>query len=159
MPLPKGDVHKKREVVQDVTLHDLDSANAAPEGGTDIASMMNQLMRRRKTEITDKLRQEINKVRFVFDRVAASAVLRDAVARRPSTSTWTRASPSSCPACSSSTRCVARALASSLGVSALRPGAHARPRVLYVFVARARVVAGADRHLCNQSRPLRCARL
>jgi RuvB-like protein 1 (pontin 52) len=28
VPLPKGDVHKKKEVVQDVTLHDLDVANA-----------------------------------------------------------------------------------------------------------------------------------
>lgn len=24
VPLPKGDVHKKKEIVQDVTLHDLD---------------------------------------------------------------------------------------------------------------------------------------
>ena len=31
VPLPKGDVHKKREVVQDVTLHDLDVANARPQ--------------------------------------------------------------------------------------------------------------------------------
>jgi DNA helicase TIP49 (TBP-interacting protein) len=31
VPLPKGDVHKKREVVQDVTLHDLDTANARPQ--------------------------------------------------------------------------------------------------------------------------------
>lgn len=28
VPLPKGDVHKKKEIVQDITLHDLDSANA-----------------------------------------------------------------------------------------------------------------------------------
>merc|ERR1719326_959936 len=28
VPLPKGDVHKKKEIVQDVTLHDLDMANA-----------------------------------------------------------------------------------------------------------------------------------
>lgn len=28
VPLPKGDVHKKKEIVQDVTLHDLDVANA-----------------------------------------------------------------------------------------------------------------------------------
>merc|ERR1712166_387889 len=27
VPLPKGDVHKKKEVIQDVTLHDLDMAN------------------------------------------------------------------------------------------------------------------------------------
>lgn len=62
VPLPKGDVHKKKEIVQDVTLHDLDSANARPQGGQDIMSMMGQLMKPRKTEITDKLRQEINKV-------------------------------------------------------------------------------------------------
>lgn len=30
VPLPKGDVHKKKEIVQDVTLHDLDVANAKP---------------------------------------------------------------------------------------------------------------------------------
>lgn len=52
MPLPKGDVHKKKEVIQDVTLHDLDVANAQPQGGQDILSMMSQLMKPRKTEIT-----------------------------------------------------------------------------------------------------------
>ncbi|KAK9457656.1 TIP49 C-terminus-domain-containing protein [Dipodascopsis uninucleata] len=62
VPLPKGDVHKKKEIVQDVTLHDLDMANARPQGGQDIMSMMGQLMKPKKTEITDKLRQEIDKV-------------------------------------------------------------------------------------------------
>ncbi|VDN14163.1 unnamed protein product [Dibothriocephalus latus] len=62
VPLPKGEVHKKKEVVQDVTLHDLDIANARPQGGHDIVSMMGQLMKPKKTEITDKLRKEINKV-------------------------------------------------------------------------------------------------
>ncbi|KAJ1526804.1 hypothetical protein ONE63_008375 [Megalurothrips usitatus] len=62
VPLPKGDVHKKKEVIQDVTLHDLDVANAKPQGGQDILSMMGQLMKPKKTEITDKLRKEINKV-------------------------------------------------------------------------------------------------
>ncbi|GLH14504.1 RuvB-like helicase 1 [Gryllus bimaculatus] len=62
VPLPKGDVHKKKEVIQDVTLHDLDVANARPQGGQDILSMMGQLMKPKKTEITDKLRKEINKV-------------------------------------------------------------------------------------------------
>lgn len=52
VPLPKGDVHKKKEVIQDVTLHDLDVANAQPQGGQDILSMMSQLMKPRKTEIT-----------------------------------------------------------------------------------------------------------
>lgn len=62
VPLPKGDVHKKKEVIQDVTLHDLDTANARPQGGQDIMSMMSSLMKPKKTEITDKLRKEINKV-------------------------------------------------------------------------------------------------
>lgn len=62
VPLPKGNVHKKREVVQDVTLHDLDIANARPQGGRDIMSMLNQMGKPRKTEITEKLRAEINKV-------------------------------------------------------------------------------------------------
>ncbi|OMJ17502.1 RuvB-like helicase 1 [Smittium culicis] len=62
VPLPKGDVHKKREVIQDVTLHDLDIANARPQGGQDILSMMGQLMKPKKTEITEKLRGEVNKV-------------------------------------------------------------------------------------------------
>ncbi|KAK6071414.1 AAA family ATPase [Seiridium cupressi] len=62
VPIPKGEVHKKKEIVQDVTLHDLDVANARPQGGQDIMSMMGQLMKPRMTEITDKLRGEINKV-------------------------------------------------------------------------------------------------
>merc|ERR1711934_1128593 len=62
VPIPKGDVHKKKEVVQDVTLHDLDMANAKPQGGQDIMSVMGQFMKPRKTEITEKLRTEINKV-------------------------------------------------------------------------------------------------
>merc|ERR1712195_273941 len=62
VPLPKGDVHKKKEVIQDVTLHDLDMANAKPQGGQDIVSMMGTLMKPKKTEVTEKLRKEINKV-------------------------------------------------------------------------------------------------
>ncbi|EGV61871.1 RuvB ATP-dependent DNA helicase pontin [Yamadazyma tenuis] len=62
VPLPKGEVHKKKEIVQDVTLHDLDVANARPQGGQDVLSMMGQLLKPKKTEITDKLRTEVNKV-------------------------------------------------------------------------------------------------
>jgi RuvB-like protein 1 (pontin 52) len=111
VPLPKGDVHKKKEIVQDVTLHDLDLANARPQvrrgprraradtwpaaraaaaqpagarprrrdarsplrpparalgcraqGGQDLVAMMGQMMKPKKTEITEKLRSEINKV-------------------------------------------------------------------------------------------------
>ncbi|PLB54995.1 putative AAA family ATPase pontin [Aspergillus steynii IBT 23096] len=72
VPVPKGEVHKKKEIVQDVTLHDLDMANARPQGGQDVMSMMGQLMKPRKTEITDKLRQEINTVvnRYIDQGVA-----------------------------------------------------------------------------------------
>lgn len=55
-------MHKKKEIVQDVTLHDLDMANARPQGGQDIMSVMGQLVKGRRTEVTDKLRAEINKV-------------------------------------------------------------------------------------------------
>ncbi|CDJ42260.1 RuvB-like 1, putative [Eimeria tenella] len=62
IPVPKGDVHKKKEVIQDVTLHDLDAANAKPNGGAPLASLFGHFSKPRKTEITEKLRQEINKV-------------------------------------------------------------------------------------------------
>mmetsp|Transcript_14039 Transcript_14039/g.20991 ORF Transcript_14039/g.20991 Transcript_14039/m.20991 type:complete len:455 (-) Transcript_14039:96-1460(-) len=62
VPMPKGDVHKKKEIVQDVTLHDLDVSNAQPKGGQDILSMMGQMAKPKKTEITEKLRTEINRV-------------------------------------------------------------------------------------------------
>ena len=72
VPLPKGEVHKKKEVVQDVTLHDLDMANAKPQGGQDFVSLMGQMMKPKKTEVTEKLRIEINKVvnRYIDQGVA-----------------------------------------------------------------------------------------
>merc|ERR1712028_18703 len=73
VPLPKGDVHKKKEIVQDVTLHDLDTANAKPQGGgNDMMGMMSQMMKPKKTEITEELRGEINKVvnRYIDQGVA-----------------------------------------------------------------------------------------
>ena len=73
--IPKGDVHKKKEVVQDVTLHDLDMASARPQGGQDIMAMVSQMGRQRKTEITEKLRHEINKtVNQYVDQGAAEVV-------------------------------------------------------------------------------------
>ena len=72
VPIPKGEVHKKREVIQEVTLHDLDMANARPQGGTDVMSLVGQMLRPKKTEITDKLRREINKIvnRYIEQGVA-----------------------------------------------------------------------------------------
>lgn len=62
VPVPKGDVHKKKEILQDVTLHDLDIANAKPRGGQDFYSVVNQLVKNKKNEITERLRNEVNKV-------------------------------------------------------------------------------------------------
>jgi len=73
VPTPKGDVHKRKDVVQDVTLHDLDVANSKPQGGqNDITSLMSQVVRVKKTEITEKLRTEVNKVvkKFIDQGVA-----------------------------------------------------------------------------------------
>jgi len=72
VPLPKGEVHKKKEVVQDVTLHDLDVANARPQGGKDVMSLMNAMGKSKKTEITEKLRNEVNRVvnRYIDQGVA-----------------------------------------------------------------------------------------
>ena len=72
VPLPKGEVHKAKEVVQTVSLHDLDVANSKPHHGTDLASVMGNFLKPKKTEITDKLRSEINKVvnRYLSEGVA-----------------------------------------------------------------------------------------
>lgn len=72
VPLPKGEVHKKKEIVQDVSLHDLDMANAKPQGGNDIHSLLGSMMKPTKTEVTEKLRLEINKVvnRYIDSGVA-----------------------------------------------------------------------------------------
>jgi RuvB-like protein 1 (pontin 52) len=56
-----------------VTLHDLDVANAQPTASRkDVQSLLTALGKPRKTEITDKLRQEINKVvkKYISDGVA-----------------------------------------------------------------------------------------
>lgn len=72
VPIPKGDVHKKKEIVQDVTLHDLDMSNTRPQGGQDLMSIMGQMAKPKKTEITEKLRTEINRVvnRYIDQGVA-----------------------------------------------------------------------------------------
>ena len=68
VPIPKGDVHKQKTVIQDVTLHDLDMANAHPSSGggssnqRDVLGLLRSMGKPKKTEITDKLRGEINKV-------------------------------------------------------------------------------------------------
>lgn len=48
VPLPKGVVHKKTDVFQNITLLHLEAANARPQGGQNILSMVNCLMRPKK---------------------------------------------------------------------------------------------------------------
>ncbi|KAF1745366.1 hypothetical protein MXB_4141 [Myxobolus squamalis] len=62
VPVPKGDVLKKKEIIQDLTLHDLDVANAFPEATHDVTSLINQFMKPKLTEITEKLRKEVNNI-------------------------------------------------------------------------------------------------
>uniref|UniRef100_A0A914HZZ3 RuvB-like helicase n=1 Tax=Globodera rostochiensis TaxID=31243 RepID=A0A914HZZ3_GLORO len=63
VPMPKGDVRKQKEIVQYVSLHDFDNANSSPQGKAgDFASMLSKFMKPKKTEITEKLRNEVNKV-------------------------------------------------------------------------------------------------
>ena len=50
VPLPKGNVHKTKEVFQELRLHDLDIANATPQGGQDLMSVVNKLNKTRKVE-------------------------------------------------------------------------------------------------------------
>jgi RuvB-like protein 1 len=40
----------------------LDISNSKPMGGSDVMSLMNSMIKNKKTEITEKLRQEVNKV-------------------------------------------------------------------------------------------------
>jgi RuvB-like protein 1 (pontin 52) len=62
VPMPKGNVFKRKNVFQNVTLHDLDQANARPKGGQDVLKLMGGLGKNKRTEITEKLREEINKI-------------------------------------------------------------------------------------------------
>uniref|UniRef100_A0A8C5VJC9 RuvB-like helicase n=1 Tax=Microcebus murinus TaxID=30608 RepID=A0A8C5VJC9_MICMU len=64
VPLPKGDVHKKKEIIQDVTLHDLDVANARPQVAS-ILSMMGPVVMKAKEQRHDKLRVGEDQSRWV----------------------------------------------------------------------------------------------
>lgn len=63
VPLPIGDVFKQMEVIQELTLHDLDMANAKPSNGSnDIISVIQGITAPRRSEITNRLRSEVNRV-------------------------------------------------------------------------------------------------
>uniref|UniRef100_A0AC35TG71 RuvB-like helicase n=1 Tax=Rhabditophanes sp. KR3021 TaxID=114890 RepID=A0AC35TG71_9BILA len=73
VPLPNGDVLKEKDVVQYVTLHDLDMANAKPQGKSgDMMNLLKQIVKPKATEITDRLREEVDKTvdQYVRDGIA-----------------------------------------------------------------------------------------
>ncbi|CAG9472188.1 unnamed protein product [Plasmodium vivax] len=61
--MPRGNVHKKKNIIQNVTLYDLDISNVQPKDN--ILNFL-QNSKSKKTEITDKLRNEINKIVYKY---------------------------------------------------------------------------------------------
>ncbi|KAK1348802.1 RuvB-like protein 1 [Hamiltosporidium tvaerminnensis] len=59
IPLPKGEVLRRKEIIQEVTLHDLDISTSKPNGN-DVVSILSQIFNPKKSEITEKLRNEVN---------------------------------------------------------------------------------------------------
>ena len=62
LQLLKSDVHKNMEVIQDIKQHYLNVANTKAQWSSlDVLSIMDDLMKRKKIEINDKLRMENDK--------------------------------------------------------------------------------------------------
>ncbi|KAH9386532.1 RuvB-like protein 1 [Nematocida major] len=59
VPMPKGDIFTKKEVVQEMTLHEIDVANSKPKGD-DVLSAMAQIQQTGRIEITGKVREEVD---------------------------------------------------------------------------------------------------
>jgi len=60
VPMPKGEVHKTKELVQHTTLYDFDKAGAS-QRDSKMLSLLNEVMGHRRTEINSRLRQEVDK--------------------------------------------------------------------------------------------------
>lgn len=72
VPLPRGEVFRHKEAVQDVSLHELDVANCRPQGSNDLMGVLNQYLTPKKTEITERLRNEVDKIanKFITEGIA-----------------------------------------------------------------------------------------
>jgi len=108
-------------------------SNARPQGGQDILSMMGQLAKPKKTEITEKLRTEINRVvnRYIDQGVAElvpGVLFIDEV-----------------------TVFLFQMLSTVDRISVMFTGAHVGYRVLHVSQSRFRILAISHRHIRNQS--------
>ena len=64
VPVPIGAVDKTMEEVKYVTLHSLDQANSEPRGVREggISGFLQRALKPKKTEITERLRDEVNKI-------------------------------------------------------------------------------------------------
>ena len=65
MHLSRGCLWLTRSLVNTraaASVANLDAANARPQGGQDIMSVMGSLVKSGRTEVTEKLRKEVNKV-------------------------------------------------------------------------------------------------
>jgi len=60
VPTPKGEIFTKKEVVQEMSIHEIDVANALPKG-EDTLTLMKQAVKHGKVEISQKLREEVNR--------------------------------------------------------------------------------------------------
>lgn len=67
VPLPKGEIQKKREFVHETTLHNLDMSNVNPTN-QDVLSLVHQIVRYKKSEVTDKLRKDVNDLINNYDK-------------------------------------------------------------------------------------------
>lgn len=59
VPLPRGDVMSRREVLQEISLHEIDVAHATANG-EDIRSIVTQMARPGKKEIPEQVREEVD---------------------------------------------------------------------------------------------------
>ena len=138
VPLPKGDVHKHKELVQDVTLGDLDAANARPQGGQDIMSVMGSLVKSGRTEVTDKLRREVNKVvKGYVDQGVAEVVPGVVFIDEVGYFIFNQ--------------CVLRIKQVDLYIRSKKKGPHARYRMFHLSQRLTRISNGTNCDSCNQS--------
>jgi RuvB-like protein 1 (pontin 52) len=61
VPLPKGDIFRSKEVIQETTLHNLDLSFVQPTG-QDVLDLVTQVASPKKPEITEKLRKEVDQL-------------------------------------------------------------------------------------------------
>ncbi|KAI5181811.1 RuvB-like protein 1 [Nematocida sp. AWRm80] len=59
IPMPRGDIYTKKEIVQEMSLHEIDLSNTNVKGD-DLFTLLNQITKVGKQEITNKVRAEVD---------------------------------------------------------------------------------------------------